>query len=314
MNTEEVFKKLQPEEYLQHHVEKGLRSDGRDQLTSVRPVSISTGVISTADGSAVVKQGNTVVTAGVRLELAKPDEEAPDKGFFVPNLELTPLCHPKFKPGPPPEKAQIAANFIKDTLISSKFLDEADLCISKERKLVWTLFLDLVCLNLDGNLLDCALKSATSALKNVRLPKIEVKEAVDRDENGEELPQSSSTAFSDFIQIDPEEKVALKCGRMTPISVSMIVIDGEPMKVLIDPTEEEESTALASLSIPASFITVVLDPDSDTIIQCQQTPGSSGSLSLKPDVLTHCIALAKKNATVIKKMLDAALKQSNKPF
>ena len=53
----ESFKKLQPEEYFRQHYEQGIRPDGRTGLTSLRPVSISVGSISSADGSAVVKQG-----------------------------------------------------------------------------------------------------------------------------------------------------------------------------------------------------------------------------------------------------------------
>ena len=57
------FKKLEPEEYLRQHYQQGLRPDGRKGLTSLRPVSISVGSISVADGSAVVKQGDTIVVS-----------------------------------------------------------------------------------------------------------------------------------------------------------------------------------------------------------------------------------------------------------
>ena len=59
------FKKLEPEEYLRQHYQQGLRPDGRKGLTSLRPVSISVGSISVADGSAVVKQGDTIVVSMV---------------------------------------------------------------------------------------------------------------------------------------------------------------------------------------------------------------------------------------------------------
>ena len=59
------FKKLEPEEYLRQHYQQGLRPDGRKGLSSLRPVSISVGSISVADGSAVVKQGDTIVVSMV---------------------------------------------------------------------------------------------------------------------------------------------------------------------------------------------------------------------------------------------------------
>ena len=57
-------------------------------------------------------QGETSVVCGVKLELAEPRPEAPEKGFVVPNLELSPICHPQFKPGPPSELAQTVSNFL----------------------------------------------------------------------------------------------------------------------------------------------------------------------------------------------------------
>ena len=51
---------IQPEEHFRQHVENGVRPDGREDLCALRPVSISAGTIGTADGSAVVKQGQTV--------------------------------------------------------------------------------------------------------------------------------------------------------------------------------------------------------------------------------------------------------------
>ena len=57
-------------------------------------------------------QGETSVVCGVKLELAEPRPEAPDQGFVVPNLELSPICHPQFKPGPPSELAQTVSNFL----------------------------------------------------------------------------------------------------------------------------------------------------------------------------------------------------------
>lgn len=37
--------------------------------------------------------------------------------YKVPNVELSPLCSPKFKPGPPSEKAQAVSEFINQLFI-----------------------------------------------------------------------------------------------------------------------------------------------------------------------------------------------------
>ena len=160
------------------HSPQGLRPDGRKTLFGLRPVSLSVGTISRADGSSIVKQGNTIVTCGVTLELAKPKGEEPDKGmdgatskcefargklllssgFIVPNLDLPPLCHPRFKPGPPSEQAQTVTQFILETIENSKLLDKRSLCI-RPGKLAWVVCIDLVCLNYDGNVVDAAIKA-----------------------------------------------------------------------------------------------------------------------------------------------------------
>ena len=183
-------KKLQPEEYLRQHYEQGFRPDGRSVLTSLRPVSISTGSINTADGSAVVKQGETIVVCGIKLEIAEPKAETPKSGYIVPNLTLSPLCHSQFKQGPPSETAQVASNFLNQVLVNSGYLDLEELCIL-EGKYVWVLYgklsfennsivafvlmfyhfsVDLTCMNYAGNVLDVSVKAMTSALKNVKVP------------------------------------------------------------------------------------------------------------------------------------------------
>ena len=59
-----------------------MRPDGRAGLTSFRPVSISVGSITTADGSAIVKQGETIIVCGIKAELAKPKPETPCEGTY----------------------------------------------------------------------------------------------------------------------------------------------------------------------------------------------------------------------------------------
>ena len=46
-------------------------------------MSISVGSISTADGSAIVKQGETIVVCGIKAELAKPKTETPNHGSYL---------------------------------------------------------------------------------------------------------------------------------------------------------------------------------------------------------------------------------------
>ena len=94
-------------------------------------------------------------------------------GYVVPDLSLSPLCHPQFKKGPPSEIAQVASNFLNQVLHNSGFINLEDLCIL-EGKFVWVLYIDLTCLNYGGNILDVSVKAMISALKNVKVPHVDV--------------------------------------------------------------------------------------------------------------------------------------------
>ncbi|KAI8877705.1 hypothetical protein K501DRAFT_197623 [Backusella circina FSU 941] len=60
----------------------------------------------------MVRLGGTTVVCGVKAEVCEPAIDTPNKGYLVPNVELSPLCSPKFKQGPPGEKAQVVSQFI----------------------------------------------------------------------------------------------------------------------------------------------------------------------------------------------------------
>ena len=94
------------------------------------------GSISTADGSALVKLGNTTIGCGVKAEIAEPELDKPKDGFLgtpiflfslvrsfkrvppVPNLDLPAICSPKFKPGPPTDEAQVLSDRLNEVLVS----------------------------------------------------------------------------------------------------------------------------------------------------------------------------------------------------
>ena len=101
-----------------------------------RPYAL-TGSISTADGSALVRVGKTAVVCGVKAEIAEPELDSPEDGFLgecapsmrnvravthlvpVPNLDLPAICHPRFKPGPPTEEAQVLSDRLNEVLVTS---------------------------------------------------------------------------------------------------------------------------------------------------------------------------------------------------
>lgn len=59
------FRKIHPNKYLRDYLEKDVRPDSRKKL-EFRPVIININSISTAEGSALVKLGNTTVICGIK--------------------------------------------------------------------------------------------------------------------------------------------------------------------------------------------------------------------------------------------------------
>ncbi|EIN11028.1 hypothetical protein PUNSTDRAFT_142893 [Punctularia strigosozonata HHB-11173 SS5] len=164
-----VFQRLHPRAYLERFLAEGIRPDGRDP-GAFRDVTINVGSISTADGSALVRLGDTTIVCGVKAEIAEPDLNSPSAGFLVPNIDLPAICSPKFKPGPPSEEAQVLSEKFNDILTLSGLLPLESLCIHPGKS-CWVLYVDATCINYDGNAFDAALIAMVSALKDTSLPK-----------------------------------------------------------------------------------------------------------------------------------------------
>ena len=174
-------------------------------------------------------------------------------GYVVPDLSLSPLCHPQFKKGPPSEIAQVASNFLNQVLHNSGFINLEDLCIL-EGKFVWVLYIDLTCLNYGGNILDVSVKAMISALKNVKVPHVDL--IHNMNENNDELLATDNGIQEKVeLKIDGENKQPLNLGNF-PISNTICLFDEN---LLVDPTDEEED-------LPGTTnITVVLTPGDFTI-------------------------------------------------
>ena len=208
----ETFAKLSPHPYLLAHLQPteshSRRANGR-LPTEFRTSHINNGSLTHAEGSAVVRIGDTTVVCGVRGEIllassvgryradkpATPDgyNEAKELDLLVPNIELATGCSPAFLPGQPPSTlAQSLSTRVYSLLHSSKLVDSELLkiwyqppdlsdqnnmdddvpeTIKPEVKAFWTLYIDILFISLDGNPFDAAWAAVVSALNNVRLPK-----------------------------------------------------------------------------------------------------------------------------------------------
>lgn len=110
--------------------------------------------------------------------MATPKSDTPDNGYVVANVDLSPLCSSKFRPGPPSEQAQVLSKSIDIILSNSTALDLKDLCICKN-KLVWVLYCDISCLNYNGSVIDACTGALFAALKTRKFITLRVCAAVD---------------------------------------------------------------------------------------------------------------------------------------
>lgn len=151
---------------------KGKRIDGRKPLEYRQPIALEYGVIETAEGSAKVQIGDTVVIAGVKLGVEKPYPDTPNTGSLMVGAELLPLSNPDFEVGAPGFEAIELGRVVDRGIRESKAIDTKKLCI-KEGEKVWIVMIDICTINDAGNLFDASALAAVAAIKDTRFPKYE---------------------------------------------------------------------------------------------------------------------------------------------
>ncbi|MFP4568238.1 MAG: exosome complex protein Rrp42 [Candidatus Woesearchaeota archaeon] len=258
MNTE-------VKEHIKNALKKGIRLDGRG-LDELRPITIQTGFLSTAEGSAKIIFGDAEVIAGVKMAIEKPYPDTPEDGVLMVNSELLPLSSPDFESGPPSIESIETARVIDRGIRESKAFDTKTLCLEKGEK-VWTVAIDVVPLNYDGNLIDMGGFAALAALKNARFPKLNEDQTVDYHEK---------TDKTLALQKQPIPVTVCKIGDM----------------LLVDPTAEEEKAVDARLTV------TVLDDEKICALQ----KGGNSALTMKD--IEQMVELAIKTAKKLREKLN----------
>ena len=147
---------------------QGTRLDGRDQY-EYRDITIQTGVLENAEGSAVVNLGGTIAYAGVKFEVRTPWPDRPTQGSLMCGAELRPVAHRKYEPGPPSPESIELGRVVDRGIRESGCLDMEGLCIIPAEK-VWGIMIDLHILSDQGNIFDAAALAAAAALRTTIVP------------------------------------------------------------------------------------------------------------------------------------------------
>ena len=213
--------------YILSLAEKKLRNNKR-ALNEFRPVSVETGVSKNAEGSAMVRIGNSVAIAGVKMDIGKPFSDTPNKGNLMCGAELSPISDSDFEPGPPGENAIELSRVIDRGIRESGAIDLEKLCIVKGKQ-VWNIFIDIYIFNNDGNLIDTCGLAAIAALKSAKIPKLEKKK-------GEKEYRVVLGEWS-------KEKMPIK---ELPIPITFAKIGNN---LIADPDKDEEEVSDARITI-----------------------------------------------------------------
>lgn len=208
-------------------ISRGYHIDKRP-VTSYRPIEIVYGVAPKAEGSALVRLGNTQILAGVKLEVGQPYPDTLDEGAIVVNAEYIPAASPTFEPGPPDENAIELARIIDRSIRESKAIPLDKLCIIPGKK-VWIVWLDIYILDYDGNIVDASMLASMAALSNTYIPYFEI---VDQ--------------HTGIVKVNKDQKVS-------PLPINKYVVTVTTYKIgdvlVIDPTAEEESLAQHRIAV-----------------------------------------------------------------
>jgi len=249
--------------HLRESLAKGVRYDGRKK-DEFRNIEITTGFLSTAEGSAQVKCGETIVLAGVKMSVEKPYPDTAEEGILMVGAELLPLSNPKYESGPPDAMAIEVARVIDRGIRESKSLDTKKLCITAGEK-VWSISVDLCPLNDDGNLIDVGSMAAVAAILNARFPSYEDGKVDYKKKTEETIPISR-----------------------TPIAITILKIG---TAFVVDPTEMEEQALDARLTVTTI--------DDDRLCSIQK--GGAGTLSIED--IEKMVELAVHKSREIRKLI-----------
>jgi exosome complex component RRP42 len=162
-------------EFIADLLKKGERLDGR-AFNEYRELQIEANVVpAKAEGSSLVRLGDTSVVAGVKVLVGEPYPDSPDEGVIMVTAEMSPIASPLFELGPPKEDAIELARIVDRGVRESNMVDAKGLCIEEGKK-VYMVFADVYPLEYDGNLIDASSIAVNVALLTTKFPEMKVEE------------------------------------------------------------------------------------------------------------------------------------------
>ncbi|KAH9390110.1 hypothetical protein TYRP_007659 [Tyrophagus putrescentiae] len=284
----DLFKILQPLQFLQTFLKKGTRSDGR-KFNQSRSILLTCDCISTANGSALVKFGTSSAVCGIKTSLVKPPSDKPDKGIIDVEVNFSNTCSTDLENPDRTSICDLVRECIKKVLFHAKVVDLNALCLVP-RKHVWKLELEIICLNLNGSIVDLSLLAAICALKFCKLRKYDID--------------------LDFDTIAPTETFEALQVQSYPIFTTFCIVKDS---LLEDPlvSEEELSDSMIRIAVD-SRATSEEEKESSTTAELIYFFEVTGSKEIETATLEKCYRRALSRARFIRGIIDKHTTVSNR--
>ncbi|KAI7854002.1 ribosomal protein S5 domain 2-type protein [Circinella umbellata] len=269
--------------YITQGIESDCRADGRGRL-EYRHLVLENGLLSQTSGSARGRLGDSDVLVGVKVEIGDIEQDQPDQGRIVCNVECSPSASQQFEGHGADELNNTLTLALERFLCGPQSgLDLAKLCIIPGRQ-CWVIYVDAMVMDCAGNLLDCIIMTTRSALFDTRIPKTEIQDLGDGEYEFE-------------VMDDVEDAEPIGNWNRLPLAVTLYKIGD---RYIIDPTIIEEL---------CSEVTLTVGVNKEGSI-CGVQKGSNGSID--PSLLTEMIQTATTLGKSLIEQLNAKLIDDDK--
>lgn len=153
--------------------EEDVRYDGRGS-SDYRPISLENNIFPHLNGSSRVRvSGSTDIICSVKLEIAEPDSMSPNSGILEFHVNISPSCKISMDDKSLKAFGNLIANNLQSIYSGSSCINLEDFGIIAG-KYCWSIQIDLVVLEMDGDPSDICSIATLVALRSCKVPKVEI--------------------------------------------------------------------------------------------------------------------------------------------
>lgn len=273
-------------EYIRLGVEEDIRADGRKRL-DFRQFEVEVDVVPQAAGSARVRLGRTEVLVSIKTDIGRPDLAAPGKGNILCSVDAASGAAASAAAG-----SGMGAMDVEDKQKNSRLgelstalttilkdsggINLRDLLIV-EGKHCWLVYVDVLILDEDGNMMDAIMLATRAALSRTSLPGVTIEEGGEETE----IVLSDDPALSKTINVSS-----------IPLTVT---INQLGRSYLVDATVPEEICSEAA-------VTMAVDKAGRILYSKKQLAGM-----VDPSLLMEILQAGQRLALSLLQTLDAEL-------